>query len=137
MKILASIIFIVLLMVLLMNSTNSSPVPAQSSSTIIRVWHGWTTKENADAFEKTLTHHAIPSIEQNKPDGCLSIQLLRRDSGNEVEFTTLMTFNSMEAVKQFAGEDHEAAHVDPEVKPLLLRYDLRVAHYVTRYSKTC
>jgi len=78
---------------------------------------------------------AIPSIEENKPKGCLGIQVLRRDSGKEVEFTTIMLFNSLSAVKEFAGEDYEAAHLDPKVRPLLLRYDDRVAHHETLFIK--
>jgi heme-degrading monooxygenase HmoA len=126
-------LFVSLTLTILLMTSSTSESPA--SYTITRIWHGWTTKENADSFERTLTNEAIPNIEKNRPSGCLSIQLLRKESANEVEFTTIMVFDSMEAVRQFAGEDYEAAHIDPEVKPLLLRYDLRVAHYQTRYSK--
>jgi hypothetical protein len=108
----------------------------ETRNPVTRIWHGWTTIENADSFEKTLTQIAIPGIEKNKPEGCLGIRLLRNDTDHEVEFTTIMEFDSIESVKQFAGEDYEAAHIDPEVKPLLVRYDVRVTHYQTRYSKT-
>lgn len=134
MKTLATLTLIVALTFLLMNYTKSSPAQHESR-TITRIWRGWTSKENADKFQKTLTDEAIPSIESNKPKGCLGIQVLKRETGEEVEFTTIMLFNSLSAIKEFAGEDYEAAHIDPKVKPLLLRYDGRVAHHETLFTK--
>jgi hypothetical protein len=136
MKALATLTLIIALTFLLMNYTNSSPTQQKiESHTITRIWRGWTSKENADKFQKTLTDEAIPSIESNKPKGCLGIQVLRRETNNEVEFTTIMLFNSLSAIKEFAGEDYEAAHIDPKVKPLLIRYDHRVAHHETLFTK--
>jgi hypothetical protein len=136
MKAIASIVLVISLIFLLMHNTKSSPTPPEVSNLkITRIWHGWTSRENADKFERLLTTEAIPGIEKNRPDGCVSIQLLRREVADEVEFTTVMQFNSIEAIKAFAGEDYEAAHIDPNVKPLLLRYDERVAHHQMLYSK--
>jgi hypothetical protein len=134
MKTLATLTLIVALTFLLMNYTKSSPAQHESR-TIARIWRGWTSKENADKFQKTLTDEAIPSIESNKPKGCLGIQVLKRETGEEVEFTTIMLFNSLSAIKEFAGEDYEAAHIDPKVKPLLLRYDGRAVHHETLFTK--
>jgi hypothetical protein len=134
MKTLVTLTLIVALTFLLMNYTKSSPAQHESR-TITRIWRGWTSKENADKFQKTLADEAIPSIESNKPKGCLGIQVLRRETGEEVEFTTIMLFNSLSAIKEFAGEDYEAAHIDPKVKPLLLRYDGRVVHHETLFAK--
>jgi len=117
-----------------MNYTKSSPTQHEPL-TITRIWHGWTSKDNADKFQKTLTEEAIPNIESNKPKGCLGIQVLRRETGEEVEFTTIMFFNSLSAIKEFAGEDYDAAHIDPKIKHLLLRYDTRVAHHETLFTK--
>jgi hypothetical protein len=105
-----------------------------SEGLIARIWHGWTTPENASAFEDLLTKEAIPSIENGKIDGLKGIQLLKRDVGNEVEFTTIMWFENLEAVKKFAGEDYEKAHIDPVVAPLLLRYDPLSAHSFLQFS---
>ena len=116
-----------------MNSEKSS-FP-ETTPIITRIWRGWTTKENAIPFQQRLTTQAIPDIETSRPEGCLSIQLLKRAVGDEVEFTTIMQFQSVDAIKAFAGEDYEAAHIDPAVKPLLLRYDQRVSHSETLYSK--
>lgn len=96
--------------------------------TIARIWHGWTSIENAEAFETILTTQAIPEIEKNRTAGYIGIQVLRRQLQDEVEFTTIMWFSSIVAVKEFAGDDYERAHVDPEVRPLLLRYDNRPKH---------
>lgn len=134
MKTLATLTLIVALTFLLMNYTKSSPAQHESR-TITRIWRGWTSKENADKFQKTLTDEAIPGIESNKPKGCLGIQVLKRETGEEVEFTTIMLFNSLSAIKEFAGEDYEAAHIDPKVKPLLLRYDGRAVHHETLFTK--
>jgi hypothetical protein len=118
------------------NSTSKDKKQGQAESKIItRIWRGWTLKQNADEFEKILTGEAIPAIEINRPEGCLSIQLLKRETEGHVEFTTVMQFNSIAAIKAFAGEDFEAAHIDPKVKRLLLRYDERVAHHQTLYAK--
>lgn len=136
MKTHATLTLIIALTFLLLDYTKSSPAqPEIEPRTITRIWRGWTSKEKADEFRKTLTNEAIPSIEKNKPKGCLGIQVLRRDVGKEVEFTTIMLFNSLSAIKQFAGEDYEAAHIDPKVRPLLLRYDDRVAHNETLFTK--
>src|SRR5687768_15842532 len=130
MKAIASVVLVISLIFLLMHNTKSSPtVPEASTLKITRIWRGWTSKESADKFERLLTIESIPGIEKNRPAGCVSIQLLRRELADEVEFTTVMQFNSIQAIKAFAGEDYEAAHIDPSVKPLLLRYDQRVAHH--------
>jgi hypothetical protein len=134
MKWLASFALIVALTFLLMSYSKSSPASVKGSSKVARIWRGWTSKENADKFEQTLTGEAIPSIRRNRPAGCLGLQLLRRDLGEEVEFTTIMQFASIEAVKAFAGNDYEAAHIDPSVKQLLVRYDERVSHYENLYQ---
>jgi heme-degrading monooxygenase HmoA len=101
---------------------------------VSRIWHGWTTKEDAASFEKMLVKEILPGIERNKPKGYLGVQLLKREVANEVEFTTIMWFESIEAVKNFAGEDYEKAHIDPKVASLLLRYDATSAHLQLRYT---
>jgi len=106
--------------------SNSSPY---AGAYIARIWHGWTKKENAAKFEKVLVFEAIPSINKNKPEGLKGIQVLKLETENEIEFTTIMWFDTIDSVKEFAGEDYETAHIDPNVKPLLLRYDKKSAHH--------
>jgi heme-degrading monooxygenase HmoA len=94
-----------------------------------RLWHGWTTRGNADAYERLLRGEVLPGIHRVK--GFKGAQLMRRDGEgkDEVEFVTLTIFDSIEAVKEFAGEDYEVAVILPEARKLLSRFDARSAHY--------
>jgi hypothetical protein len=103
---------------------------------IARIWRGWTTKANAVTFERLLQEEILPSIMKNDPKGIREIQLLKHEAANEVEFTTIILFDSLEAVKAFAGEDYEAAHIDPRVGNLLSRFDKRVTHREVSFSFT-
>ena len=96
---------------------------------ISRIWHGWTTPENADAYEALLRHEIFAGIEARQIAGYRGIHLLRRDAGAEVEFVTVMWFDSLDAVRAFAGEDYEAAVVPPKARALLSHLDARSAHY--------
>ena len=78
---------------------------------IARIWHGYTALSNADAYEKLLKQEVFISIEEKQVMGYLGIQLLKRQLQNEVEFTTIMLFEKLESVKQFAGENYEVAYV--------------------------
>ena len=100
-----------------------------------RVWHGWTTPENADAYESLLRHEIFEGIQDRKIAGFREIQLLRRSLETEVEFITIMWFDSLEAVRVFAGEageDYEVAVVPPQARALLSRFDGRSQHYEVR-----
>jgi len=94
---------------------------------IARLWHGWTAPENADAYEEFLRTKMFPSI--HRVPGYLGAELLRRQDGNEIAFVTITRFESLESVRTFAGEDHEAAVVEPEARRLLSRFDRRSEHY--------
>lgn len=96
---------------------------------ISRVWHGWTTPANADAYESLLKSEIFTGIKNRQIAGYRGIHLFRRDIGNEVEFVTVMWFDSLEAVRVFAGEDHEASVVPPKARALLSRFDARSQHY--------
>jgi len=97
-----------------------------------RIWHGWTTPDNADVYENLLKTEIFPGIASKNVPGYKSIQLFRRPLGNEVEFITIMWFESLEAVKQFAGEDYEHAYVPPKAREVLARFDDRSQHYKIR-----
>jgi hypothetical protein len=58
--------------------------------------------------------------------------LLRRDAGAEVEFITIMQFDSLAAVREFAGEDYEVAVVPPKARAVLAHFDDRSQHYELR-----
>jgi heme-degrading monooxygenase HmoA len=96
---------------------------------ISRVWHGWTTPTNADAYETLLKSEIITGIKNRQITGFRGIHLFRRNLGKEVEFITVMWFDSMEAVRAFAGEDYEASVVPPKARALLSRFDARSQHY--------
>ena len=76
---------------------------------IARIWHGWTSLENADGYEALLMQEIFVGIQNRKIGGFLGIELLRRSLDTEVEFITIMSFDSIAAVRVFAGEDYEAA----------------------------
>ena len=102
---------------------------------ISRVWHGWTTPENADAYEELLKSEIFQGIQSRQIAGYQGIHLFRRSLEAEVEFIAIMRFDTMEAVQEFAGEDHEAAVVPPKARALLSRFDERSQHYDVRVDK--
>jgi len=102
---------------------------------ISRIWHGWTTRANADAYEHLLREEIFTGIGARAISGYRGIQLLRRDLGDEVEFVTEMWFDSIESVRAFAGEDYDRAVVPPKAQALLKRYDARSVHYDVREDR--
>lgn len=100
-----------------------------------RIWHGWTSPENADTYEALLRNEIFPAILAKQVRGFRRIELLRRPLGDEVEFVTIMWFDSIEAVKKFAGEDHETAYVPAKARAVLARFDARSQHYELREAR--
>lgn len=101
---------------------------------ICRIWRGWTSLENARAYQDILTGEVMPAIGARGIKGFLRSECMRRDvtdkDGNrEVEFTTIMWFDSLESVKAFAGEDYETAHVPARPRTVLKRFDAHSKHY--------
>lgn len=99
---------------------------------ISRVWHGWTALAKADAYESLLKSEIFVGIQNRQISGYRGIQLFRRNIGDEVEFVTVMWFDSVEAIRAFAGEDYEVAVVPPKARTLLSRFDERSQHYEVR-----
>jgi len=95
---------------------------------IARIWHGWTNLENADAYEALLLQEIFVGIQNRKIEGLLGIELLWRRLDTEVEFIIIMSFDSIAAVRVFAGGDYEAAVVPPKARALLKRFDERSQH---------
>ncbi|MBN1415481.1 MAG: hypothetical protein JW973_10295 [Bacteroidales bacterium] len=96
---------------------------------IIRIWHGWTTHENAGIYENLLKTEVFPSIENKKVKGYRKINLLKRVMKDEVEFITIMLFDNIQAVKEFAGDDYERSYVPDKARTVLLRFDQKAQHY--------
>ena len=97
---------------------------------ISRIWHGWTSVEDANRYESMLRADVLPGIQ--RITGYLGAYLLRRDAANkEIEFVTITQFTDFAAVKAFAGKDYERAVIAPGAGELLTHYDERSAHYDT------
>ena len=96
---------------------------------ICRLWRGWTTRKNADAYERVVRTEVIPGIEARNIPGFRHIDLMKRDLGDEVEFQTLMWFDSLNAIKAFMGEDYTVSHVPVEARAVLNSFDDRAAHF--------
>ncbi len=99
---------------------------------IARIWHGWTTPANADTYERLLRTEIFPGIAARGNLGYRGIQLFRRPLDTEVEFVTLMWFDSMAAVQAFGGADYETAVVPPKARAVLARFDPTSQHYEVR-----
>ncbi|CTQ53414.1 hypothetical protein LP7551_01936 [Roseibium album] len=96
---------------------------------IKRIWHGWTTPENADAYFQVLTGEVIPGIEAKNLKGFLGIEVLRKDNENEVEFITIMSFASLDNIIAFQGTDYERCYVPDVARRVLKRWDQIAQHY--------
>jgi hypothetical protein len=96
---------------------------------ISRIWHGWTTRENARAYQSLLEAEILPGIADRQIKGYRGAHLLRREQEDRVEFVTILWFDSIEAVREFAGEDYEAGVVPPKARALLADFDDRSSHY--------
>lgn len=96
---------------------------------ISRIWHGWTTPENADVYESVLKNEILPGIQHRRIPGYRGIDLLRRESDRETEFITISWFDTWDAIREFAGPDYEQAVILPKDRVFLSRYDSQVQHY--------
>ena len=103
---------------------------------ISRIWHCWTTPENADQYESLLKEEIFAGIQNRGISGFKGIQLLRREAGEEVEFVTIMSFDSLDSVREFAGEDYEAAVVPEKAREILSHFDERSQHYEIRAERS-
>ena len=101
----------------------------QEAAMIVRIWRGWAANSaTADLYEEFLRSTFLPSI--HSIEGYHGASVLRRTvAGGEVEFTTLTRFESIEAIRAFAGDDYEACHVAPRARELLPRFDARCQHF--------
>ena len=99
---------------------------------IARIWHGWTLPENANEYERLLRQDIFPGIAARNVTGYHGIQLLRRHHAQEVEFITIMWFENLDSVRQFAGPDYEVAYVPDKARTLLSHFDARSQHYELR-----
>jgi len=99
---------------------------------ISRIWHGYTTKNNAETYENLLKNEIFEGIKNRNIQGYRGIQLLRQELQFETEFITIMWFDSIDAVIKFAGEEYEKAVVLEKAQKILLRYDKTSQHYTVK-----
>ena len=95
---------------------------------IARIWHGWTKHKDAKAYEEMLRDEIFPSIAARKINGYYGAELFIHEDGDEVEFVTLLRFDSLDAVKEFAGEDATKPVIYPKAEALITRME-RARHY--------
>jgi hypothetical protein len=87
---------------------------------IKRIWHGWTTRENAGTYQELLHREIFPGIESKE---------ISRDFEDEVEFMTIMTFDSIKDVIKFQGKDYERCYVPESAQKVLKRWDKQSSHF--------
>ncbi|MDP9254589.1 MAG: antibiotic biosynthesis monooxygenase [Verrucomicrobiota bacterium] len=96
---------------------------------IARIWHGWTKPTDAEAYENMLRDEILPGIARRNIPGYRGAELFIHEDGDDTEFVTLLRFDSMAAVKIFAGDDESRPVIYPKAEPLLTRMDGRSQHY--------
>ena len=104
--------------------------------TVKRIWHGWTTVENADAYERLLREEVSVGIEAMRIAGLRRFEMMRRPAADEVEFVTIMEFDDLDSVKAFVGEDYESCYVPDAARAVLKRFKDRSAHYELLEART-
>lgn len=101
---------------------------------ICRTWNGWTAPENADAYQHVVATEVLPGIAAMNIAGFRGAHLLRLDGDDESTFTTLLWFDSIDDVRHFMGDDYSVAHVPPNARAVLSRYDDRAEHHEVRLA---
>jgi heme-degrading monooxygenase HmoA len=94
---------------------------------LMRAWRGYAAVTEAQVYPRHLLHSVRPKLE--KLAGFRGVYLLRRRVADEIEFLVLTLWDSMDAVRAFAGEQPEVAVVEPEARAALVRFDTTVSHY--------
>jgi heme-degrading monooxygenase HmoA len=99
---------------------------------IARYWRGWTTPQNADAYEQLLRDKVLPGLQ--KIEGYQGGHVLRRELEGETEFVVVNFFVSLEAVKAFAGADYDVPVFEPEARELLSKAEPKALHYEVKVT---
>ena len=102
------------------------------SNKIIRTWKGWTTIENAPIYENMLINEVFPEVKRKGVDGLEKVSISTLEKDEEVEFFLVLQFDSLESVKNFAGENYEKAYIPDNAKQVLLHYDETAQHFTLK-----
>jgi hypothetical protein len=100
-----------------------------ANSRIVRIWKGWTTPENAPAYERLLEEEVFPGVKKKGVVGLEKVSISTRRIEDEVEFLLVLQFETLDAVRSFAGEDYEVAYIPDSAAKILSRYDATARHY--------
>lgn len=95
---------------------------------IARIWHGWTKRADAKVYEEMLRNEIFPGITARNIQGYHGAELFIREDGDEVEFVTLLRFDSMDAVREFAGADESKPVIFPKAEAIIVRME-HARHY--------
>jgi regulatory protein YycI of two-component signal transduction system YycFG len=98
-------------------------------SKIIRTWRGWTTIENAPIYENMLINDVFPTVKKKGVIGLEKVSISTQTNKDEVEFFLVLQFDSLEAVKTFAGENYKLAYIPENAQRVLKRYDQTAEHF--------
>ena len=96
---------------------------------IIRTWKGWTTHENAPIYEDMLINEVFPAVKKKGVDGLEKVSISVQHKKDEVEFFLILQFDSLDSVKNFAGENFERAYIPENAQRVLSRYDKTAHHF--------
>lgn len=96
---------------------------------IIRTWKGWNTIKNASIYEDMLINEVFPTVKKNGVTGLEKISISTKNKKDELEFFLVLQFDSLDAVKSFAGENYENAYIPDNAKQALKRYDKMAEHF--------
>jgi heme-degrading monooxygenase HmoA len=94
---------------------------------IARIWTGAVRREDADAYAEYMQGTGLAGYRATA--GNDGAWMLRRDAGDETEFVMFTLWESMDAVRAFAGDEPDRAVFYPEDERFLTRRDLVVRHY--------
>lgn len=99
---------------------------------IIRTWKGWTSLKNAPTYENMLVEEVFPEVQKKGVHGLEKVSISTMEKNDEMEFFIVLQFDSLDAVKMFAGEDYENAYIPDYAKQLLSRYDNTAQHFTLK-----
>lgn len=99
-----------------------------------RIWRGRTNRDQADGYEAVFRDVVLPEL--HDVAGCRGAFLLRRDDADGTEFVTLTLFDSLDAVRAFAGEPYEAAVISDEARAVLRDFDMTARHFTVVFAPT-
>jgi heme-degrading monooxygenase HmoA len=101
---------------------------------IARHWRGWTKRSDAEKYERLLKDTVLPQLKQIP--GYQGGYVLRHDGEEESEFVVINLFDSLDAVRAFAGEHYNVPVFEPEARLLLSRIETTAMHYDVRATTT-